>query len=508
MDEINKTTSMQDIKRIHKFDQGSVFSVLIKTALPIVVLMFFNTMYAFVDSLMSSAYVNYGGGPVMINGVETQLNGGTIIGLIMPLMGFMIAFEVMVAVGVGLAYTQSLAQNKFDEAQERHSESMAMIIYIGLIVIVVMAIIGIPYILTVSGNWNKNSQVWVDSETGINYTHKMVMDGYLYMIVLTFAFIPMQLQQSFTRVLRAEGKGNIAALIPIATLPINIFFDWLFMHVFGFGIYGAGLATLIAASTGLLMMILYVYIEGNRDNLTLKIKMPIFKLKKAVAQIILLFAMGSLLRRVFDSLSMMIISLYVGNIHVIVEQTLTVPDWTGSWTVMTRSINMGSQLALGVAQAMSMLISYYMNSKQYDKVGETIKFGSLSMIVCAIFAFIILFGIQGILFNSYNPGHKFGWEWWNPISIAFIIALIYSIPVSLQPMAVMFYAGTRNPKLTLTHSLLFNVILLLFATLGITINYFTGIPVYLFVSMLIGAIIAFVSVITMFRIRYKQIMSN
>ncbi len=53
----------------------------------------------------------------------------------------------------------------------------------------------------------------------------MVLDGYAYMVILSIAFVPMQLQQSYTRILRAEGKGNVAALIPIATMPINIFFD-------------------------------------------------------------------------------------------------------------------------------------------------------------------------------------------------------------------------------------------------------------------------------------------
>ncbi len=53
----------------------------------------------------------------------------------------------------------------------------------------------------------------------------MVKDAYSYMLILGLAFIPMHINESYIRVLRAEGKGNIAALIPILTFPINIFFD-------------------------------------------------------------------------------------------------------------------------------------------------------------------------------------------------------------------------------------------------------------------------------------------
>ncbi len=483
----------------HRFDQGSVFSVLLKTAAPIVVLMFFNSMYAFVDSLMSSAFVDYG---TVTNGVGevVHLNGGTIVGLVLPFMGLLIAFEVMIAVGAGLAYTQSLAQGNYQEARDRHNEAMSMIIYIGIVVIIITSIIGLPYIVTVSGNWHH--QVWG------NHTKQMVLDGYSYMIILTIAFIPMQLQQSYTRILRAEGKGNVAALIPILTMPINIFFDWLFMSVLGTGIKGAGLATLIATSSGLVMMMTYVLFQGMNDKLVLKLRAPAMILNKEVYTVILIFAMGSFLRRVFDSSAMIMLSVYVGNIRVASDSIISVPDWQGSWTVMTRSINMGAQLSLGVAQAMSMLISYYTNSKQKDKIDKTIKLGATSMVMCSLSTFVLLMFMQGILFNAYAPNGAFGWEFGNQISDAFMLALVFSIPLSLQPMPVMFYAGTKDPKSTFYHSLTFNAILLAFATLGSTINHITLAPLYLFGFITVGGIIGFIVVTIMFAIRYKQITVN
>ncbi len=139
-----KTQQMDTQDRLHKFEEGSVLSVLLKTALPIVVLMVFNSAYMFVDSLMSSNYVIYSS--------ADQLTGGTSIGLIFPLMGILTSFEVMIAVGCGLAYAQALAQKNKNKAKIIHQESFSMIIYMGIFIFLFIAVIGVPYILTISGN--------------------------------------------------------------------------------------------------------------------------------------------------------------------------------------------------------------------------------------------------------------------------------------------------------------------------------------------------------------------
>lgn len=490
---------------LHKFDQGRVFVVLIKTALPIVILMLFNSAYAFIDSLMSSTFVHYG--EVIDNGNVIELNGGTSIGLIFPLLGFLIAFEVMISVGSGLAYTQSMAQKKYVEAQKRHNEALIMIVIMCIIIFFVIAIIGIPYFLTVSKNWGDNptwgDSTWGNSESG-DISWGIIMDGYYYMLILGISFIPMQLMQSFVRVLRAEGKGDAAAIIPILTFPINIVFDYVFMKIFNIGLVGAGLATLIANFTGLIMMIFYVWFKGLSKSLNLKLEIPKFRIQKEIAIVIIVFAMGSLLRRLFDSMSMIMISTFVGNMVIGPEIGIPIQNWTGSWTIMTRSINMGSQVSLGIAQAMSMLISYYWNSKQKEKVDTTLKYGIFSMVICSIATFLILFGLQGILFNAYQPNGAYGWEWFNILSITFIIVILYSILFSIHPAAIMFYAGIKDPKSTLIHSLIFNCILLLSSTLGFVFEVSYQNPIILFSSILIGGIVGFSIVMIIFKYKYEK----
>ncbi len=69
---------------------------------------------------------------------------------------------------------------------------------------------------------------------------------------------------------------------------------------------------------------------------------------------------------------------------------------------------MGTQVSLGVAQAMSMLISYFTNSGQREKASQTLRAGFVSMMVCSLTSAGILFGLQGVLFNAYSHETAFG----------------------------------------------------------------------------------------------------
>lgn len=494
--EISKSEKIAAQKN-HKFNQGSVFSVLLRVAVPIIILMIFNSAYAFIDSLMSAAYVQYGLGPT-----GAVLNGGTSIGLIFPLMGILVGLLVMIAVGSGLSYTEAISQGNQIEAQNRKDQSIILMLIVGVVVFLIIAVIGIPYILTVSGNWgavsNDPNTPWGE------HTKEMVLDSYSYMLILGISFIPMQLTQMYVRILRSEGKGDAAALIPILTFPINIALDYILMSDtvgIQIGLSGAGIATLLANVVGLIMIMAYVQFKGNKNELKLKLKIPKFTIHKELTMIILTFAMGSFLRRLMDGGTVMVLTSYIGNINIGTTPT-HVTDWQLSWTVMTRSVNMGTMIALGIAQGVSMLVAFYRGSNQWHKMKDTLIYGSIGMMISSILTALFLFGMQGILFNAYGLGLV--WSRGNEISIAFTLMLIYSIPTAMQPLAVMYYAGTKQVKKTFIHTVSFNAIVLIFVTIAFILNQFYGNPLIIFVAMIIGALVGLSVVMTRFINTYKK----
>ena len=280
------------------------------------------------------------------------------------------------------------------------------------------------------------------------------------------------------------------------------------MGVLKIGLIGAAIATLIASISGLLMLIAYIGFMGMKDQLNIKLKFPALKLHKEIVIIIFTFATASLIRRVFDSVSILTISMYIGNLDVGEPPNISNENWTNSWTAMNRSINMGTMLSLGVGQAMAMLISYYTGTDNKEKIKSTMKYGALFVVICSFAIFSFLFGMQGLLLKIFKVGDSVKNFWFTDLNIAFTLTLIFSIPLSLQVLPVMFYAGLKKPKLTLQHSSLFNLIILLSVTCGFVISQITKQPLFLFGSLAIGSIIALASTMTMFKYRYKHLMNN
>ncbi len=477
----------------HKFNKGSVLSVILKVAIPIVLLMIFNSAYAFVDSLMSSNFVNYGE-----TESGTPLTGGTSIGLIFPLMGILNAFQVMHSAGSGLAYTKNIAQNDSDGAKKTFGQTFSLSWTLGAIIISFTALIGIPYILTASGNWH--------GETWGVHTHEMVLDGYEYMVILTFAFIPMTLQGSYMRILRAEGKGAASAIIPALTMPINIAFDYIFMAMLKLGLVGAGLATLIATTSGATMMILYVFIIKKKgDNINISYKWENIKFRKEFFIAVFIFGLGSFYRRIFDGINIVMVSTYVGNISIDSASKVDVPAWTSSWTMMTRSINMGTMMSLGVGQTMAMLISFYNNSDQKDKVKETLKVGTICVFIVQMIAIGILLLIAKPLFHAYGVKQFDGYG--GEIGIAYIFILLFSIPMSLQIIPALFYSGMKTPRSTLFHTMIFNASNIIVVSIFFSIERITKEPLFLFGGIFLGGLIGLVGSGIFFNKRYRQLLS-
>ena len=484
-------TSEQPILSKHKFDNGSVLSVILKVAIPIVLLMLFNAAYAFVDSLMSSNFVIYGE-----SSSGTTLTGGTSIGLIFPFMGILNGFGVMHSAGAGLAYTKNVAQEDWDGAKKTFGQTFTLGWSLGILIIIFTAIIGIPYILTASGNWH--GQTWGDN------THTMVLDGYEYMVILTVAFIPMIMQGSYMRVLRAEGKGSASAIIPALTMPINIGFDYIFMAVLHLNLFGAGLATLIASLSGVLMMMAYVFIIRKKESINISYKWENLKLRKEYLIVVLVFGLGTFYRRIFDGASGVLISTYIGNIFVDSKDVIDVPTWTSSWTMMTRSINMGNMMALGVGQSMAMLVSFYNNSDQKEKVKETLKVGSISIFVVQLIAIGILLFFAKILFHAYGV-KEFSW-FSNELGLAYVFILLFSIMVSLQIIPALFYSGMKSPKSTLFHTMIYNSLVILVVSIFFLAERLTKQPILLFAGIFAGGFFGMIGSSLFFKKRYKQLL--
>jgi putative MATE family efflux protein len=181
--------------------------------------------------------------------------------------------------------------------------------------------------------------------------------------------------------IRAEGKPKFAMYAMMVPAVLNVLLDILFIKVFNWGMWGAGLATSIAyASCGL--YILYFFLSSKSE---LKISTKNFKLNFNIVKEITKLGGVSIVRQGAISILMIVLNYslftYGGELSIAV------------FGIINRVMMFALSPVLGVSQGFLPVAGFNIGAKNNTRVKETIKssiwFGSIlgSIIFIAILIF-------------------------------------------------------------------------------------------------------------------------
>ena len=181
--------------------------------------------------------------------------------------------------------------------------------------------------------------------------------------------------------IRAEGKPKFAMYAMMVPAVLNVLLDILFIKVFNWGMWGAGLATSIAyASCGL--YILYFFLSSKSE---LKISTKNFKLNVNIVKEITKLGGVSIVRQGAISILMIVLNYslftYGGELSIAV------------FGIINRVMMFALSPVLGVSQGFLPVAGFNIGAKNNARVKETIKssiwFGSIlgSIIFIAILIF-------------------------------------------------------------------------------------------------------------------------
>jgi putative MATE family efflux protein len=181
--------------------------------------------------------------------------------------------------------------------------------------------------------------------------------------------------------IKAEGKPKFAMYAMMVPAVLNVLLDIVFIKVFDWGMWGAGLATSIAyASCGL--YILYFFLSSKSE---LKITPKNFKLNLKIVQEITKLGGISIVRQGAISILMIVLNYslftYGGEISIAV------------FGIINRVMMFALAPVLGVSQGFLPVAGFNIGAEKNDRVKETIKksigFGSIigTLIFIAILTF-------------------------------------------------------------------------------------------------------------------------
>jgi len=225
---------------------GNVWNLLLQYAIPSVIAMTAASLYNITDSI----FIGHGVGALALSGLAITF----------PLMNLAIAFGTLVGIGASTLMSLRLGQKDYESANSILGNVFVLNIIIGLSYTMIILLFLDPILYFFGA-----------SEDTLPYAHD-------FMVIISLGNLITHMYFGLNAMLRATGNPEKAMYSTISTVIINIILAPLFIFVFGWGIRGAALATVLAQASMLTWQISFF---SNRKNF-IYLKKESFRLKRKI----------------------------------------------------------------------------------------------------------------------------------------------------------------------------------------------------------------------------------
>jgi len=303
--------------------------LLISYAIPAVIGTTMNALFHIINRVFIGQVV----GPLAISGIA----------LTFPLIMFLQAFGMLVGAGAATRVSIFLGKQDNEMAEKVLGNALTLTFLIGIITIIPSMIFMEDLLVRFGG-----------SEQTIPYAK-----DYLYISIP--GNLLAALSFGFNSVMRASGYPFKAMWVMIGGAAINIFFDWLFIYVFGWGIKGAASATIIAMT----VTSCFVMSHFLSENSLIRFRKKYLKLNLSVVLSIFAIGMSPFAMQLAGSL-----------VNVIMNNALH--DYGGDLAIGASGIINSValllvMLILGISQGMQPIVGYNIGAGNQKRAHDTLR---------------------------------------------------------------------------------------------------------------------------------------
>lgn len=303
-------------------------TLLMRYAIPSIIAMTSTSLYNIIDSI----FIGHGVGALAISGLA----------LTMPLMNLSSAFGAMIGIGAASIISIRLGEGNRAAAERTLGNVVLLNALIGLMMMLI-SILFLDKILYFFGA----------SDQTIGYARDF-MQIILAGSVITHMFL------GLNEVLRASGYPQKAMLFMLISVAINCSLNPLFIFVFGWGIRGSALATVIAQSVALSLSLRHF---SNPESF-LHFKRGVFRLRKKIVAGILSIGAAPFLLHLCASVVVVFVNRALqnngGDLYI------------GAYGVINRVVMLFIMVVSGLNQGMQPIVGYNYGAKQYTRVMKTL----------------------------------------------------------------------------------------------------------------------------------------
>lgn len=386
------------------------------------------------------------------------------LGFVTPLFMILVGVGNGIGGGINSLLARYVGAKDIKKANEGASQSLVL-----SIIITAIMTFAIIFFL-------KDLLYMMGSESVMSYA----MDYSKVLFACSFSIL---LPEMISGMFRAEGNIKRATVPMAVTAILNMILDPIFIYVFGLGIEGAAIATVIASTVSLLLLLYWMFIKKD-TFFTYSLKN--FKFNNHMIKDVLNVGIPASLEELLMSIVMVIINLLV----LAVAGTEAVAIYTAGW----RLISMAIIPCIGVATSAITVAGISYGARNFENLKITVRYsaalGFLFSLIVGIIFFVFADPIAGLFTYSSNSMELAG-----GIAEFLRIMWIYVLPVAFGATAGYVFQGLGKGitsfVLTILRELVFAV---LFAYLfGITFaGGLIGIYLGLIFGTIVGSIIGYV----------------
>lgn len=393
----------------------NVKNLLLHFSVPAIIGMLVNALYNIVDRIFIGQIEDIG---------QYAMAG---IGLTFPIMTIIMAFSMLVGIGTAATISIRLGQNKKEEAEKVLGNAFILTI-INAIVITVVGLLCSNSLLIAFGA----------SENTLGYAK-----DYINIILIGTLFN--MLAFSMNHSIRAEGNPRRAASTMLIGAILNTILAPIFIFVFGWGVKGAALATILSQLVSATWVLSYFM----RSQSGLKLKRINFRIQKRIVASIFSIGMSPFSMQLAASIVSIVankaLKAYGGDLAI------------GAMTVINSVSMIFLMPIFGINQGAQPIIGFNYGAKSYNRVKDTLKYAVFAATSIVLLGFAIVQIFPGAIVKLFNDSTEL-----LKITVNGLRIFLMMLPVlGFQIVSTNYFQSIGKAKISMFLGLLRQVILLI-----------------------------------------------
>ncbi|MGD0515973.1 MAG: MATE family efflux transporter [Thermoguttaceae bacterium] len=346
--------------RSQKLGEGNIIRLLASFSIPAIVGLLAQAMYYVVDRIFI--------------GWALESEGIAGITVCFPFMLDIMAFALLIGLGATALISIRLGEQKKADA-ELVLGNAAVLLVVASVWVTAAGLLFLDRLLILFGA----------SEVVLPYAHD-------YMQIIALGTIFQMVGYGLNAPIRGEGNPRIAMFTLLIGVLLNVILAPIFIFGFGWGMRGAGLATVISQGVSAVWVIAYFLSGGS----LLKIHWKNLRLKKSVCAQIMVIGSSPFAIQISASVMQSILNRqlykYGGD------------EAIAAWGIIWAVVMMFFMPMFGINQGAQPIMGYNYGAGEFDRVRKALKTAAQAASAIALLGFFVMMLAPSQVIRLFNPG--------------------------------------------------------------------------------------------------------